>query len=46
MEREIKNVKNGTFILLPITDKTSGHGTHSNPKIWGAYLEQLLQESK
>jgi homoserine O-acetyltransferase len=21
-------------ILLPITDLTSGHGTHSNPTIW------------
>lgn len=46
MEKEIKNVKNGSFILLPITDKTSGHGTHSNPKIWGEYLEQLLKKSE
>ena len=42
MDREIKKVKNGRYILLPITDKTSGHGTHSNPTIWGDYLKQLL----
>ena len=42
MEREIKHVDNGKFILLPITDQTSGHGTHSNPTIWGEYLKELL----
>ncbi|MDQ6758119.1 MAG: alpha/beta fold hydrolase [Bacteroidota bacterium] len=42
MEKEIKKVKNGRYILLPITDKTSGHGTHSNPAIWGDYLKELL----
>ena len=42
MEEEIKKIKNGRYILLPITDETSGHGTHSNPKIWGNYLEELL----
>lgn len=46
MEKEIKNVKNGKYILLPITDKTSGHGTHSNPKIWGKYLKELLEKSQ
>jgi homoserine O-acetyltransferase len=46
MEKEIKNVKKGSFILLPITNKTAGHGTHSNPKIWGKYLEQLLKKSE
>jgi len=43
MEREIKKVENGKYILLPITDKTSGHGTHSNPAIWGGYLKELLE---
>lgn len=46
MEEEIKKVKNGRYILLPITDQTSGHGTHSNPKIWGNYLEELLKISE
>ena len=45
LEREIKHVKNGRYILLPITDKTSGHGTHSNPAIWGKYLQELISVS-
>ncbi len=45
MDTEIKKVAKGRYILLPITDKTSGHGTHSNPTIWGDYLMELLQIS-
>lgn len=43
MEKEIPRVKNGRYILLPITDKTTGHGTHSNPVVWGSYLKELLE---
>jgi homoserine O-acetyltransferase len=46
MEQEIKKVAKGRYILLPITDKTSGHGTHSNPAIWGDYLKELLALSE
>ncbi|GAB3289615.1 alpha/beta fold hydrolase [Hymenobacter humi] len=42
METEIKKVPKGRYILLPITDLTTGHGTHSNPAIWGSYLQELL----
>lgn len=45
MEAEIKKVKNAKYVLLPITDKTTGHGTHSNPTIWSGYLKDLLQLS-
>jgi homoserine O-acetyltransferase len=45
MEPNIKRVAKGRYILLPITDKTSGHGTHSNPTIWGNYLKELLEIS-
>lgn len=41
-EREIKRIKNGRFVLLPITDQTRGHGTHTIPAIWGSYLGELL----
>jgi homoserine O-acetyltransferase len=44
-EREIKRVKNGRFVLLPISDQTRGHGTHSLPAIWQEYLKELLEES-
>ena len=45
-EREIKNVKNGRFVLLPITDQTRGHGTHSIPAVWKQYLSDLLAETE
>jgi homoserine O-acetyltransferase len=44
-EREIKRVKQGKFVLLPITDQTRGHGTHTWAAVWKSYLEQLLAES-
>jgi len=46
LERETKKVKRGKFVLLPITGQTRGHGTHSQPAIWGKYLAELLDESK
>lgn len=42
MEKEIKKVQKGRYILLPWSEKTSGHGTHSNPTIWRDYLKELL----
>ena len=45
MEQEIKRVKRGRYILLPITDQTRGHGTHTLPAIWHGYLKRLLAES-
>jgi len=46
METEIKKVAKGRYILLPTTPQTSGHGTHSNPTIWGNYLKELLDISE
>ena len=46
IEREIKRVKNGRFVLLPITEETRGHGTHSLPAIWQGYLKELLKASE
>jgi len=45
-EREIKLVKKGRFVLLPITDQTRGHGTHTQAAVWKQYLAELLAESK
>jgi homoserine O-acetyltransferase/O-succinyltransferase len=46
VEKEIKRVKRGRFVLIPISDKTRGHGTHSLPELWKQYLAELLEESK
>jgi homoserine O-acetyltransferase len=45
-EREIKRVRDGRFILLPITDQTRGHGTHSLPELWKQHLADLLKQSE
>jgi homoserine O-acetyltransferase len=45
-EREIKSVKNGRFVLLPASDKTHGHGTHTWAALWQQHLAQLLEASK
>ena len=45
-EREIKRVKQGRFILLPASDQTHGHGTHTWAAVWQQYLAQLLDASK
>ena len=45
MEREIKRVGRGRYVLLPITDETRGHGTHTLPAIWQNNLAALLEES-
>ena len=44
-ERESKRLRNGTFVLLPISDKTHGHGTHTWAAVWQQYLKQLLDKS-
>jgi homoserine O-acetyltransferase len=33
-------------VLIPISDRTRGHGTHSLPDLWRQYLAELLDESK
>jgi homoserine O-acetyltransferase len=43
METLIKRVKNGRFVLIPISDRTRGHGTHSIPAIWGEHLAAFLK---
>jgi homoserine O-acetyltransferase len=44
-EQEIKQVKKGRFVLLPISEKTHGHGTHTWAAVWQQYLKELLDES-
>ncbi|HEX7720633.1 MAG TPA: alpha/beta fold hydrolase [Pyrinomonadaceae bacterium] len=45
IEKEIKRVKRGRFIMIPISSETRGHGTHTIAKIWQGYLKELLEES-
>jgi homoserine O-acetyltransferase/O-succinyltransferase len=45
-EREIKHIKGARFVLLPASDQTHGHGTHTWAALWQQYLAQLLQASQ
>jgi homoserine O-acetyltransferase len=43
-ESAIKKVKNGRFVLLPISNQTHGHGTHTDAAVWQQYLKELLEQ--
>jgi homoserine O-acetyltransferase len=45
LEREIKRVPHGKVVILPTTDQTRGHGTHTIATIWKHLLEELLATS-
>jgi homoserine O-acetyltransferase/O-succinyltransferase len=45
-EREIKRVKIGKFVLIPASDQTHGHGTHTQAAVWQQYLKLLLDRSQ
>jgi len=45
-EREIKHVKNGRFVLIPVSEQTHGHGTHTWAAVWQQYLRELLASSQ
>jgi len=46
VEKEIKRVRYGRFVLLPITEETRGHGTHTIAATWQKYLAELLKASE
>jgi homoserine O-acetyltransferase len=43
MGQLITRVKRGRSVLIPTSDDTRGHGTHSLPAVWGGYLEEFLK---
>jgi homoserine O-acetyltransferase len=42
MEKLMPRVKRGTYVLIPTSDQTRGHGTHSLPAVWGTHLTDFL----
>lgn len=45
LEREIKRVKNGRYVVIPASDQTRGHGTTGYAALWKAHLADLLQKA-
>jgi homoserine O-acetyltransferase len=46
LEREIKRVPHGRAVIIPFSDKTRGHGSHTVAALWKDQLMDLLKESK
>jgi homoserine O-acetyltransferase len=46
LEREIKRVPHGRALVLPLSDKTRGHGSHTIAALWKDELVKLLKESQ
>jgi homoserine O-acetyltransferase/O-succinyltransferase len=45
-QREIRRVKRGRFVLIPASEATRGHGSHTWAILWKNELERLLRESR
>ena len=45
-EEEVRKIPHGTFVLLPISDTTHGHGTHTWAVNWQDRLVQVLKETE
>jgi homoserine O-acetyltransferase len=46
LEREIKRVPRGRAIVIPFSDKTRGHGSHTVAVLWKDELVKLLKETE
>ncbi|HSP45220.1 MAG TPA: alpha/beta fold hydrolase [Chthoniobacterales bacterium] len=46
LEREIKRVPKGRAVVIPLSDKTRGHGSHTVAALWKTELEALLKQSE
>jgi homoserine O-acetyltransferase/O-succinyltransferase len=46
MEPAIKRVKHGRYVLLPVSDATRGHGTHTWAAVWEGYLREFLEKRR
>jgi homoserine O-acetyltransferase/O-succinyltransferase len=44
LEREIKRVPHGRAIVIPLSDKTRGHGSHTIAALWKDELLKLLSQ--
>ncbi len=45
LEQEIKRVPRGRAVVIPFSEATRGHGSHTVASLWKEYLRELLEES-
>jgi homoserine O-acetyltransferase len=46
LEGETKRVPHGRAVVIPMSDKTRGHGSHTIASLWKDELMKLLSESQ
>jgi homoserine O-acetyltransferase/O-succinyltransferase len=46
LEREIKRVPRGRAVVMPLSDKTRGHGSHTMAALWKDELVKLLKKTE
>ena len=46
LEREMKRVPKGRAIVIPLSEKTRGHGSHTIASLWKDQLIKLVAETK
>jgi homoserine O-acetyltransferase len=45
-EKMVKKIPHARFILIPISDATRGHGTHTQAIVWKDYLVDFLHQTE
>jgi len=46
MEALMPKVRHGRYVLIPISDQTRGHGTHTLAAVWQGYLKDFMAQIK
>lgn len=45
-EKMVKRMPHARFILIPISDQTRGHGTHTAAAVWKDYLAEFMRATE
>jgi homoserine O-acetyltransferase len=45
-ENTVRDIPHARFVLIPISEQTHGHGTHTWAAVWKDYLEELLKKTE
>ena len=44
MEKLMPRVRHGRYVLIPLSDRTHGHGTHTLAAVWQSYLSAFMRQ--
>ncbi len=45
-EKMVKRIPKGHFVLLPVSDATRGHGTHTAAAVWKDHLAEFMRDTE